>query len=266
MQIAIWQVVVLGALQGLTEFLPISSSGHLVIAAALLGSADNAPWDVSDVTIVLHVGTLLSILVFYWHRLWRLLGQDLRAVPLLIVATIPAVVVGVPVKLFAESMLESVPLAGAGLIVTGLFLVWGSRTSAGVIEYPRFSLRGAWWVGVTQAAAILPGLSRSGSTIAVGMRQGLAPQSAATFSFLMAVPALAGAGLLEAVSMLTHDKPHTPFLYLAVGAAVSFVVGLFALRWLTQLLERGRFAWFAAWCIPVGVVVLVWQLVVWLAA
>jgi len=261
MEMQLWQILVLAVVQGIAEFLPISSSGHVVIVAELLSPDGAGAFDVSDVNIVLHVGTLLSILVFYWQRVVGLIAQDRRTIGLLIVGTIPAVVIGVPVKLLTTGLLESPLLSGVLLIVTGAILIWVSRRRYGDGDYRNLSHSKAFLIGGSQAAALLPGLSRSGATISAGLGLGLSPNAAATFSFLLAIPAIAGAGLWEIVSMVKdHEAISTPVGNLLLGAFVSFVVGVGALWWLVRWLKGGRLQWFAAWCIPVGVIVVAWQL------
>jgi undecaprenyl-diphosphatase len=255
------RIVMLAVIQGVAEFLPISSSGHVVLAAALMSGDETQQLDVADVNIVLHVGTLLSILVFYGQRVLRLLAEDRRTIGLLIVGTVPAVVLGVPVKLFASDLLASPLIAGLLLIVTGLILLWVSRRPRRQRDYTALSVREAIWIGLSQAAAILPGLSRSGATISAGLRLGLSPGAAATFSFLLAIPVIAGGGLVEIISLLGHHSElGTPLSYLLLGATISFVVGLLALWWLIRWLQQGRLQWFAYWCIPVGVIAVAWQL------
>lgn len=263
MDLQLWQVAILSLVQGITEFLPVSSSGHLVIVAALTGVEN----EVADLNIVLHVGTLLSILVFYWKRLWRLLGEDRRLIGLLAVGTIPAVAFGIPIKKYgSEVILENPLLAGCMLPMTGLLLLWAARYKRDkpFQEYQQLSYGKTLLIGLSQAFAILPGISRSGSTISTGLRLGLSPASAATFSFLLAIPVIGGAGLLEMVSLLRDKSPEggtqTPLVYLAIGAAFSFAVGLVALNWLVKWLEKGRLQLFAWWCIPLGVAVIAWQL------
>jgi len=258
----LWQILILAIAQGVTEFLPISSDGHLVLLANWLNqSAENL--DVSSVVIALHMGTLASIVVFYWHKLWKLLSDDRRVIPLLIVGTIPAVVLGVPIKFFAEkAILESPLLAGLMLPVTGIVLLWGASAPPGNDDYRQISWQKTLWIGLAQATAILPGLSRSGTTISTALRLGLTRESAATFSFLLAVPALCGAGVLEVLSIVREGdfQPGAQPIDLVLGAVVSFVVGLAALWVLVRMLERGQFRVFAWYCIALGVVVTVWQL------
>lgn len=254
------KILLLAVVQGVTEFLPISSSGHLVILANWLNQDADMPLEINDVNIVLHVGTLLSILLFYQRRVWKLFSDDRRLVIPLIVGTIPAVALGVPAKLWFESYLESALLAGCLLVVTGLLLIAVGRMKRGARELTEMTLGRSFLIGISQALAILPGLSRSGATISAGMAQRFAPQAAATFSFLLAIPVLVGAGLIELISLVRKGSSGTPPGHLALGMLVSFLVGLGSLWVLVQLLERGRFQWFAIWCIPLGTGVVVWQL------
>jgi undecaprenyl-diphosphatase len=248
--------------QGITEFLPISSDGHLTVVGALHQevTGQSAP-EPMRLTIVLHAGTLMSILVFYWRRIVRLLNEDRRVLGLMIVGTLPAVVLGLPARLWADDMLTDPLLAGALLTVTGLMLVWAARQPPGEVPYQRLTYGQALLIGVFQGIAILPGISRSGSTIAAGLALGMRRDAAATFSFLLAIPTIAGACAVETVLALrSADSQQEPPVLLAAGAVASMLVGLFALWWVVRWLERGRLQYFAWWCIPVGLAVVVWQL------
>ena len=256
----LWQIVILAIVQGVTEFLPISSSGHLVIVAQLMNAESVEDLNVSDVSIVLHVGSLLSILVFYFRRVLKLVTEDRRTILLIIVGTVPAVLVGLPIELKFENILESPLLSGIMLCVTAAVLLSVYFVERRDLRYEEMGTMKALLIGVSQAAAILPGLSRSGATIATGLWLGLGPRSAAGFSFLLAIPAIAGGGLLEAISLATGPPGTTPLLHLAIGAVISFVVGLASLEWLIRWLERGKLQLFALWCLPAGIGVIVWQL------
>jgi undecaprenyl-diphosphatase len=265
MQFSLWQVAVLAVLQGVTEFLPISSDGHLVVVRPLLFPAGSAPQDAMDLTIVLHIGTLGSILVYYFRRIMRLLGEDRKVLWLLAVGTLPAVVLVLVCKKLMdqqfEAILQSELLAGLMLPVTGLALLWAMRQKPGSREYRELTWRDALVIGVCQATAILPGLSRSGTTISAGLGVGMTRTAAATYSFLLAIPALAGAGLYEAVSLLKDGHPLSAKPeHLAIGAAISLVVGLAAIWSLERLLQRGQLQWLAWYCIGLGAAVVVWQL------
>ncbi len=250
-------MLILAVVQGIAEFLPISSSGHLVILGGLLGVSDES----ATVEIILHAGTLGSILVVYWKRILDLLTSDRRVIPLLVVGTIPAGVVGVLIKTQAEWLLEIPALAGAMLLVTGGLLLSLRWIPEGDVSYSKMRYSTAFVIGCFQAFALLPGISRSGSTIVGARLAGLMRDDSVTFSFLLAIPAILGATVLTIKDIVEDGASGQAVGVLAVGAAVSFAVGIFALRWLIRWSREGRLYWFAAWCIPVGLVVLflVWQ-------
>jgi undecaprenyl-diphosphatase len=214
MELTLHEILILAVVQGITEFLPISSSGHLVVLATFLSpERGSAAFDIADLNIVLHGGTLGSILIFYGKRIWQLLTTDRRVLGLLVIGTVPAVGVGIPIKLFASDTILSNPLlAGVCLIITGGLLAWIGRMPRGEQPYQQLTYRAALGIGLSQAAAIMPGLSRSGTTISIGMRLGLAPTAAATFSFLLAIPAIGGACVLEIGSAWLKNRPTSPAL------------------------------------------------------
>ncbi len=242
------ELVILAIVQGIAEFLPISSSGHLVLVGWLLGETSES----ATVEIILHTGTLASILVVYWRRILNLISSDRRVIPLLVVGTIPAVLVGLPLKMYAESALKSPILAGSMLLVTGMLLLGLKILRKGEKKYADLS----WWqavgVGCFQAFAILPGVSRSGATIFGGRMLGLSGAEAVTFSFLLAIPAISGASVLAVKDLLEEGSGGTDIAMLMTGAMISFVTGIFALRWLIRWSTKDRLHWFAFWCIPVG--------------
>lgn len=269
---ALWTIILLAIVQGLTEFLPVSSSGHLVVANAVLEALGYQPApDLLEVEIVLHLGTLLAVLIFFWRDIWQVVRRDWRVVPLLAVGTLPAVAVGLPVKQFAEPLLESPLLAGCMFPLTAAMLLWSSRQPQGDGPYRELSYGAAFKVGLLQALAILPGISRSGATIAGGLVEGLDRRSAGVFAFLLAIPAIGGAGLLQMVDLVAKYRAaagdpalaatHTDPLTLFLGAMVAMLVGLAALWLLLRWVQQGRLAMFAWYLIPLGVVVIAWQLV-----
>jgi undecaprenyl-diphosphatase len=249
------QIIILAIVQGIAEFLPISSSGHLVALSAWFGKQDSS----AEITIVLHFGTLLAILVFYRQRIFDLLTSDRRVIPLLVAGTIPAAIIGVWLKQNHEQVLENPLLAGLMLPVTAFMLMGFTRIPPGNRNYTQLGLGAVLIIGLAQAFALLPGISRSGSTIVAGCLVGLKRQAAATFSFLLAIPAIAGASLFEARHIMEHGAS-TPVWLLVVGALISFAVGLLALRWLVRWIETGRLHYFAYWLLPVGFLVVIWQL------
>ncbi len=255
------EVLVLAVVQGITEFLPVSSDGHLVVLSAIFDNCGIVMENKLSVNIILHLGTLLSVLIYFRRRIIDLLGRDKRVIGLLITGTIPAVVVGLPLKMYAEDFLVNPLVGGFGFLATAAMLIWGSRRSGGEIQCRELSHRKAFVIGLLQAFAILPGVSRSGSTISAGLGCGLQREEAAAFSFLLAIPVIGGAGILDLKNLLSAGgNGSTPILALEIGAAVSFVVGLAALSWLVNWIRKGHLHWFACWLIPLGAAVIVWQL------
>ncbi|MBD3673382.1 MAG: undecaprenyl-diphosphate phosphatase [Planctomycetaceae bacterium] len=248
-----WELILLSVVQGIAEFLPISSSGHLVVLEHWLDIKS----DLSDINIILHAGTLLAILLVYRQRIFRMLFQDVRLLGLVVLGTIPAVIFGLGVKLLFEGLLESPLIAGVCLPVTAILLFWTDRSIAGELRSDQLSWKQAFGIGCAQAAAVLPGISRSGSTIAAGLAAGLNRAEAATFSFLLAIPALSGAAVLELASSLSSEKAlQTSVSMLVVGALISAVVGWVSLKGLLTILQKGRLRIFGVWCLILGVVVL----------
>lgn len=253
-------MIVLAILQGIAEFLPISSSGHLVVVSALLRHLDpSAVTSITDVNIILHLGTLGSIVVFYWRHLWSLLSQHRRLIPIVVLATIPVAISGMYVKTQCEQIMGNSLLAGYMLLVTAGLLLIAQRLPQGTTTFERIGYGQAVAIGLSQAVAILPGVSRSGSTISAGIAAGLTRADAATFSFLIAIPAIGGACFLEIVDLCRGAELTTSITTLAIGAAISFGVGLVSLSVLLRILQRGKLQWFAYWCLAMGISVIIWQ-------
>jgi undecaprenyl-diphosphatase len=251
--------IVLGIVQGLSEFLPISSKTHLVVVPALLG------WRPPSLRFVvfLHMGTLAALLAYYLRDLWSLLTasikgseQERRTVGLLVVATIPAVVAGLVLESTVERLLRHTRAAALALLATSAILA-AAEWAAGTIRHSRrlprpTRARPAWrdaiGMGLAQAVALLPGVSRSGSTMGAGLALGLDRPAAARFSFLMAVPAVAGAGVLE-LPKLAHGGLGAAGL---AGFAASLVSGYVAIGSLLRWLRSHSFMPFAAYCLVFG--------------
>jgi len=254
------EILILAVVQGIAEFLPISSSGHIVVGSALFDQFGHPVHEKLTVNIVLHLGTLAAILVFYRRRILQLLHSDRRVIGLLLVGSIPAAVAGFVIKEYFIAGLESPLTAGLMFPITGLMLLWSARHCSGETTCRELSYTKALIVGLFQAFAILPGISRSGATIVAGLGCGMRRDEAAAFSFLLAIPAIGGAGLLEVVKLLREPLGTVPLAVLSVGAAVSFVVGLVALGWLIRWIDQGKLYLFAWWVIPVGIIVIMWQI------
>jgi undecaprenyl-diphosphatase len=248
------QAVVLGIIQGLAEFLPISSSGHLVLGEAALGLQG------SDITfeVIVHFGTLLAVLTALRQRVFALASGAIRRDPdawrmigLLALGSIPAAVVGLLFEDYFEAAFSSPAATSGWLLVTGAVL-WstrhrtGSRTEIGVSD--------ALLIGLAQAFAVLPGISRSGTTISTGLWRGLDGREAATFSFLLSIPVILGATVLKVGTFLSRSPGWDAILPLLVGMVVAYVAGVFAIRWLMAVLRTGRMDRFAYYCWAIGLV------------
>ncbi len=261
------QALALGIVQGLTEFIPVSSSGHLVVLPWLLGWPE--PSVAFDAT--LHLGTLLALLVYLWSDIWSILGAWLagwrhrnwsapagRLGWLIILATIPAVVAGVVLEEQFTVLFGSPGFVGAALVLTGCILVLSERFGSRLWGLEKLGAGSAVVIGVAQAVAITPGISRSGATIATGLAFGLSRTAAARFSFLLGMPIIAGAGLSQLVSLLRHGGgAGVGAATLAVGFLAAAVSGYLCISFLLAYLRRGSLYIFAAYCGLAGVLTVV---------
>ncbi len=273
-----WQAVLLGVVQGIAEFLPISSSGHLVVLGPPVGRwmGTTAHSDENLVlNVVLHLGTLLSILVVYRRAIWNLL-KDFRLCLYIVLATIPLGIAGLTLKPLLDRAFETPMVVAIGWIATAGMLLVGQKSANRPDAKPLAEMT-AWqaiMIGLFQAVALVPGISRSGSTISGGMLCGLRRNDAATFSFFIAIPAISAAALkvlMDAVSLESADQSAVSMLVtqwpaLLAGALTSFVVGVVALKLLLKAVATMRLHWFAYYCLAMATGTLVWQLGPWSAA
>ena len=258
------QALILGLLQGITEFLPISSKGHLVIVQQLMGYKDNPLF----FDVMLHLGTTLVVLVYFRRDILALIGslmgrdsegwpgtaaQGRRVVLWIIIGTIPAAAAGVLFKHILEPTYKSSLYAGFGLLVTATVLAIADRISVGEREAESLGPVGSLIVGVGQAFALLPGISRSGSTICASIFMKLNRRDAARYSFLLSVVAILGAAVMELKEAHHTGMGHIHMSVVLIGVVASFVSGLFALNLLVRVLTRGRLIWFAAYCAFAGI-------------
>lgn len=250
-----WEGVLLGVVQGLTEFLPISSSGHLVVVEAALGIT--TPGVVIEV--VLHVATLLAVVIVYRKVLWRLAGGAVvgdrtawRYIGLLAIGTVPAALAGLFLEEWFERTFQSLLLVGLNFLITGTVL-WSTRGRVRHAARPSPSTKGAFGIGMAQALAILPGISRSGTTVAAALWLGVDPVRAAEFSFLLAVPAIAGAAVLQ-IPNLSGGLASAGALPVAAGFLAALVSGVAAIRLLIFLLRNKAFHRFAPYCWGIGAI------------
>ncbi len=257
-----FEALILGLIQGLTEYLPVSSSGHLAIGSALFGieGEENLAF-----TIIVHVATVLSTLVILWKEIeWIFKGlfkfqmnDETRYVINIIVSMIPIGIVGV----FFKDKVEAI--FGSGLLVVGCcLLVTALLLSFSYYYKPRqkekISLKDAFIIGLSQACAVLPGLSRSGTTIATGLLLGNSKEKLAQFSFLMVIPPILGEALLDALKMMKGEDiaGDIPAISLIVGFLAAFVSGCVACKWMINIVKKGKLIYFAIYCAIAGAVTL----------
>lgn len=257
----VWEAIWLGIVQGITEFLPISSDGHLAVAHALLRSQSSvqAAEEPIEMVMVLHLGTLLSILAVYWRQVWDLRRQPKMCL-MIVLATIPVVIVGLTFKKFFSESIQNPLLAGFGFLVTAVFLWTAERLETQRYALDQLKPWQALMIGLFQTLAPLPGVSRSGTTIGTGLILGLQRPAATTFSFLIAIPAVGGACVLFLKDMLEGAPRSGSMTPLVVGGITSFVVGWLALNWLIRIVNRGKLRWFAIYCLVLGAATVTWQL------
>ena len=246
------EAALLGLVQGVTEFLPVSSSGHLALGQALLGI------DPGDVTfeVIVHFGTLLAVVTVLRRRILELLvglirrdGAALVMVGLLFLGSIPAVVVGLTFKDTLTAVFASPFMVSVMLIVTGGVL-FSTRGLSG--ERTVNSVGTGLIIGVAQAVAILPGISRSGMTIAAGLWCKVEAGEAATFSFLLAIPIIAGATAVKVGGLVAGGSGTEPWSVLLVGAITAYASGVVSIRWMLSILARGELVRFAYYCWAIG--------------
>jgi len=266
--VTVTQAVVLGIIQGLTEFLPVSSSGHLVVFQHLFGIHGS----VMSFDIAVHVGTLLAVVVYFHKDIGHILtatvtyagrcvrkkalylpgreSPDARMALLIVLGSVPTAALGLLFKDSAEQWFSSVTIVGATLCVTAAVL-WGTRR----LQDRGYDIGSAPWrsgaiIGVVQGLAIIPGISRSGATIATGLYLGMNRETAARYSFLLSIPAISGAGLLGALDLAAGGG--LPIHVILAGLTASAVVGYASLTLLVWLVGRGRLYMFAPYCVLAG--------------
>lgn len=266
----LFQAILLGIVQGLTEFLPISSSAHLVIVPFLLGwqipTEQVFPFDV-----LVQLGTLVAVIVYFWSDVWGIVSAFtlglLRRKPFaepqarlgwfLILATLPAIVFGVLIKDQVEAAFNSVSLTAGFLILTAVFLMLAEFYGRRVKSLTSLTWLDALIIGFFQATSIFPGVSRSGATITGGMLRQLDRFAAARFSFLMSIPVMLGAGLFELKDLLEQPTWTSFWPLIAAGFVSAAVVGYLSIRWMLGFVTRHSLRSFAVYCCAIGILTLV---------
>ena len=262
-------VFLLALVQGVTEFLPVSSSGHLAVLGDLFGFRES---DALSLGIVLHAGSLTAIVVVYFRELWKFLRPErLHLLLMLVIGTSPAGVAGVLLKHWGwdKMLFGDMLIVGCGFLITGAVLRLTGRArltarseSSSATTLEKISWRQALIIGFAQMVAVTPGISRSGSTISAGVLCGLERTAAATFSFLLAIPVIGGATLLEMVKLCSSSGSENGVAVsvLMTGFAVSAVVSFGALTLLLRIIRRGKLYWFSWYMFLLGALVILCQL------
>lgn len=271
--------IILGLVQGVAEFLPISSSGHLSLMQHFLGLQNPEEYLLFDV--LLHLGTLIAVFVVYWQDVVDMVRDfaalivglfhrdegrrdertpNLRMIMMLIVATLPLILV-VPLKDHVEGLYGNTIFIGCALLVTGVILFLSDRIHRGRKTARTATMKDALIVGLGQMMAIVPGLSRSGSTISVGMMRGFDRKFAVRFSFLLSIPAILGANILSLADAVKGGFPEGMLPIYLVGMAVAAVSGFFAIKLVNMLAQQGKFGKFAYYCWAMGIVAIVATLI-----
>lgn len=253
------QAILLGIVQGITEFLPVSSSGHLQLAKELLGVEleNNITFDVT-----LHAATVLSTIVVLWRELWQLLrgafskhfNDEQRYILNVVVSMIPAGVVGVLFADQIEALFSSLWFVGLMLLLTAALLTFAYYAKPR--QRSEITTRDAFIIGLAQAAATMPGLSRSGSTIATGLLLGCEKSKVAHFSFIMVIPVILGKMLLDILSGEMAAMSVETGVLLS-GFVAAFVSGALACKFMIEIVKRGKLIWFALYCAVVGLVAII---------
>jgi len=249
------QIFIIAVAQGITEFLPISSSGHNAVIDHLFERFGNPLTEDSSefikLNILLHLGSLVAVMIVFRQRIIDILTKDWRLIPMLIAATIPAGVIGILIKYLAPDIQTNLWLISGCFIVTGLLLLYTLRVPEGEKTMSTMTWKDAIIIGCAQAFALLPGISRSGTTIVTALCCRLKREDAAAFSFILSIPVIVGSGLLESIDMLKGGAEPSasalPDWLLLVGAAASCVAGILALVFLLDWLKKGKLWYFALW-------------------
>ncbi|EDS73418.1 undecaprenyl-diphosphatase UppP [Anaerofustis stercorihominis] len=272
------QAIILGIVQGLTEFLPVSSSGHLVILQNFMGISEGS----LEFAIVLHLGTLLAVVIAYYESIWNMFKQfflmlaDLitlkgpcfekskyrKYIVYILMASIPAGIVGVLFEDFISEKFGSIIIVGFTLLITGVLLVLGDalgKNNRGHIE--NVGAGKAFLIGVFQMFAITPGISRSGSTIVGGLLSGLKKEEAVEFSFLMSIPAVLGSLLLKIKDIIAIGAT-TSFVPLIIGFFCSLVIGYFSIVLLNNIVKKGKLYYFSIYCWIVGLALIIYHVLI----
>ena len=262
--LSLLQTIVISIVEGLTEFLPVSSTGHMIITQNLMGVNEGSPF-VHAFTFIIQFGAILSVVCLYWKKFFLVRSKEefndrLKFYGLLIVGVLPAVVIGLAAKKsgLLDWLLDSVEVVAVMLILGGIFMLFCDKIFNKGKEENEVTAKRAFMIGLFQCISVIPGVSRSMATIVGGMTQKLTRKKAAEFSFFLAVPTMAGATLLDLLEMFDSETSWATsehIFLLLLGCAIAFVVALFAMKWFVNFLTKYGFKAFGWYRIIVGTVI-----------
>jgi len=248
---SIFEIIILGILQGLTEFLPVSSSGHLVIAQYIL----DIEYSGNTIEILFHIGTLGSVLFIFFDDIKNIFisyDKNIKLLFYICIATLPGVVIGLTFKNQIELFFDNLIYVGFSLCFTALILIISSKAK---VENSNHTILSSIIIGFSQAVAILPGISRSGMTISIALLLGFSPKESARFSFLLSIPIITGAGLVGLNS--NNSLNIFPIELVIVAIFISFLTGVIALKFLLRILQYGKFYIFGIYCLLIGLTIII---------
>ena len=252
----IWQAIILGFTQGLTEFLPVSSSGHLTLMQKLLGVSEE---NYMFLNVMLHVGTLIPVIVVFFKEILQLFKKPFNKMLYLIVATIPAVIVGLFLDDYIDMAFRSEWFLIVGFFLTACILFFAEKASKKQPLYTEVNLKTAGFMGLAQAVATLPAISRSGSTIAMGCFTQLDREKNANFAFLMSIPVILGAGLIEGYHAVTTGIT-IELLPLIFGVLSAMISGYLAIKLMLAVVKKANYKWFSLYLIILSVTLCILKL------
>lgn len=251
----IFQAVISGIVQGITEFFPISSSGHLVLLHNIFGVKE----ETLAFDVFLHFGTILSVVAFFRKDIAQMLGKDKRLLKFVVIASIPTFVIGVLAKDFAEKLFSMPSMVGYSLIATGVFLLFSSIAAIywKIVRRSRpLGAKNSIIIGIAQGISVIPGISRSGSTIGTALIAGLNEAEALRFSFLLSIPAVLGANILKVRQIYGNLISGDTVAFLA-GAIAAAVTGFLVIKALFGIMKRNLFFLFGIYCVLIGAAVVI---------
>ncbi len=255
----IFQAIFLGLIQGLTEFIPVSSSGHLVIMQKFFEIEENQLL----FNVVLHIGTLIPIFIIFWQDIKDIIllkEEKYREILYILIAIIPTGMIGILFKDIFENLFSNSFLTALMLIITGVILYLTEKISSGNKKIKQLKSWQPLLVGIAQGGAIIPGISRAGTTIAASLFQGLNRKEAARFSFLISIPVIGGAGFLEFLDVMKNESISFEYKYLILGFLSASISGYFALKILLKILVEKNLNYFSYYCWTVASIVLLFVL------